>query len=181
MSQSILDRLRAYKSMSINNRLSEEEKTTLMTLFLKSIAPPVDSILSSPSNEDEFNAMDAFDNCSDDVMNEAGEELAKIFTEVSIAIGTELGKYLYKHGHKEPSDEIMDAFTEEMGFPPKVFNKGIVLSHMYCMELLHQGYDPVPAILNSDNILKSAEKSLRAIMVTASVTQRTLKENESKK
>jgi hypothetical protein len=75
----------------------------------------------------------------------------------------------------------MDAFTEAMGFPPKVFNKGIVLSHMYCMELLHQGYNPVPAILNSDNILKSAEKSLRAIMVTASVTQRTLKDNESKK
>jgi hypothetical protein len=181
MNQSILDRLKAYKSMSINNRLSEQEKTTLMTLFLKSIAPPVDSILSSPTNEDEFDAIDAFDNCSDEIMTEAGDELAKIFTEVSMAIGTELGKYLYKHGHKEPSDEIMDAFTDEMGFPPKVFNKGIVLSHMYCMELLHQGYNPVPAILNSDNILKSAEKSLRAIMVTASVTQRTLKDNESKK
>lgn len=181
MNQSILERLKAYKSMSINNRLSEEEKTTLMTLFLKSIAPPVDSILSSPTNEDEFDAIDAFDNCSDEIMTEAGDELAKIFTEVSMAIGTELGKYLYKHGHKEPSDEIMDAFTDEMGFPPKVFNKGIVLSHMYCMELLHQGYNPVPAILNSDNILKSAEKSLRAIMVTASVTQRTLKDNESKK
>jgi hypothetical protein len=181
MNQSILERLKAYKSMRINNRLSEEEKTTLMTLFLKAISPPVESILSNPNNEEEFDPIDAFDNCSDQIMSEASDELAKIFTEVSIAIGTELGKYLYKHNHKEPNDEIIDGFTEEMGFPPKVFNKGIVLSHMYCMELLHQGYNPVPAILNVDNILKSAEKSLRAIMVTAKVTKRTLEENESKK
>jgi hypothetical protein len=178
MHKEILERLRAYKSLSVNNHLSAEEKKTLMTLLLKAIAPPVESILAIPNDAGEFEALDAFDNFSDADMENAGDTLAKIFTEVSMAIGTELGKYMYKHDYNEPNDEMIDAFCEELGFPPKAFNKGIVLSHMYCMELLHQGYDPVPAILNADNILKSAENSLRAIMVTASVTHRTLKESK---
>jgi hypothetical protein len=181
MHQQILDRLKAYKTLSVNNRLTSEEKTNLMILLLKAIAPPVESVLSNPSSGDDFEQIDAFDNISDEQMMSHGEELAKIFTEVSMAIGSELGKFLYRNNVTEPSDEIMDTFYEEMGFPPKTFNKGMVISHMYCMELLHQGYDPIPAILNMDNILKSAEKSLHAIMVTAGVTRRTLEENDSKK
>ncbi len=176
MHESILSRLRAYKSLSVNNQLNAEEKQTLMTLLLKAISPPVETILAMPNDAGDFGALDAFNNYSDANMDTAGDELAKIFTEVSMAIGTELGKYMYKHNHSEPDDEIMDLFCEEMGFPPKAFNKGLVLAHMYSMELLHHGYDPVPAILNSDNILRSADQSVRAIMVTASVTHRTLRE-----
>lgn len=178
MHESILNRLKAYKSLSVNNHLNADEKKTLMTLLLKAIAPPVETILATPNDAGEFEALDAFDNFSDADMDEAGDGLAKIFTEVSMAIGTALGKYMYKHNHTEPDDHILDLFCEEMGFPPKAFNKGLVLAHMYSMELLHHGYDPVPAILNSDNILRSAEQSIRAIMVSASVTHRSLRESK---
>jgi hypothetical protein len=178
MHKQILDRLKAYKSLSHNNRLTAEEQKTLMNLFIKAIAPPLDAVLSDPANGNDFESFDGFENFSDADMESAGEELSRVFTEVSMAIGTELGKYMYAHGYTEPNDQIMDDFCEEMGFPPKVFNKGIVLTSMYLTELMHSGYHPTPAILNADNILKSAENSLRAIMVTASVTHRTLKDNK---
>lgn len=174
----LFERLKNYKANSINNRLTAEESAELLRLHIKAMAPPVEAVLSEPNSEKEYTDIDTFDNVSDSTLENYGDFISETFTDICITMGKELGKWMYKHDIAKPTDDQMDEFCAENNLPPRLFNKALVLSHMYLTELGHRNANPLPVIINADSILKSAEKNVRGILMTAVAVYHQLKDNE---
>ena len=174
----ILESLKGYKQNAVNNVLSADEKSLLMSLVIKAIAPPLEAVICEPTSEDEFANIDSFANCSDKQLSEYGDKFGSRFSDVAMSIGVQLGHWMHKNSISAPNESQLNKFCEEHDYPPMLFNKAIVLCHMFATQLLNDGFDPIPVILNVDKLLSCAEHNLNAIVVTSSMTYKSLLSDE---
>ena len=174
----LFDRLKNYKANAINSKLTSEEETELLRLTIKAMSPPPEAFIALPRSKKAYEEIDAFDNISDANLDKSWSQISEIFTEICITLGKELGTWMYKHNIVIPKDEQLDNFYTEHNLPPRLFNKKLMLLHMYLSELIHRKVNPLPIILNTDVLRSSAEKNVINIYMTAMATNNQLKKDE---
>ena len=118
-------------------------------------------------SDEDLSAMEAFANYTEADRIRNDEAMGKIITNVSMALGKELGYFMVKNNYHFPSSEVVNAFCEANNLPPDLFTKGIVICHIFFNEFIAQGCHPIIIMLNAYKILSTPQKLVEAIEVAA--------------
>jgi hypothetical protein len=111
--------------------------------------------------------MEAFANYTEADRIRTDDAMSKIITNVSMAIGKELGYFMVNNHYDCPTSEVLNAFCRANSLPPDLFTKGIVLCHIFFNEFIAQGCHPIIIMLNAYKILSTPQKLVEAIEVAA--------------
>lgn len=163
----ILKRIKSYTDRATSQTLNEDESQMLAKLLLKALAPPAEMVFIQDGSDEDFSAMEAFANYTEADRIRNDEAMGKIITNVSMALGKELGYFMVKNNYHFPSSEVVNAFCEANNLPPDLFTKGIVICHIFFKEFIAQGCHPIIIMLNAYKILSTPQKLVEAIEVAA--------------
>jgi hypothetical protein len=154
--------VRSYKSeYGINNTLTEQERTDLLRLLRKALAPSIEYVLAT--NNEEINTAKIMANYSDENLKNDGfkDKLCSTFLELSQNFGFLYGNYVVDHKNELNSPELENKFYEEYQMPPHFFSKSLLLVHFHSLLI----EDPVALIMNYLLIFRStSEASVPSIL-----------------
>jgi hypothetical protein len=175
----IFGRMRNYKQHAPNHVLLADERELLGQLLVKALAPPAEIVFDDNGDIDFYEAKDMFENLTDNEEQAHMDKIYRIAASVSVTIGHELGYYLYNNELRHINPEVVTDFCIANNLPSDLFTKNAVFAHMYMIELLHQGIDPIALLLNVDSILQIPKASINSILKSAYNTLAKLTKNDA--
>jgi hypothetical protein len=156
--------LRTYnEKYGVDNKLTAQEKETLMVLLRKALAPSL--AMMAADTEETATKAEALENISDKKLFEGGFaiELSEAFSEASMRIGFMFGEYMVRNNISEPTEETLFAFSAENNLPPIFFSKGVLIAHLHSLFV----EDPLTLLMNYKQILQATPDAAMTSIMTA--------------